>query len=207
MGRRVWAAVGFGLLVFAGEAAAQTPAANAYNYDALGRLVSVGSSNGSSSNYRYDRATNRRRFTTRPYVGLKIDVNAFDRSYYYVTNPDVLIFGANANGHYFGGGWTEGRNPNAFFSTTGYLQAYGDVAGSGLSPLDHYGAYGWKQCRDPSYSFDTQGYLTVHADVRATQTNPLQHYITWGIHEGPTGRAIVSDVSFRPPQPAGVCNP
>ena len=35
-------------------------------------------------------------------------------------------------------GWKEGRDPNAFFDTSGYLATYADVKASGANPLEHY---------------------------------------------------------------------
>ena len=37
--------------------------------------------------------------------------------------------------HYNTFGWHEGRNPNAFFDTAGYLAHYADVAAAGINPL------------------------------------------------------------------------
>ena len=56
-------------------------------------------------------------------------------------------------------GWHEGRDPNAFFDTSGYLAVNKDVAAAGINPLDHYHNSGWHEGRDPSAEFDTTLYL------------------------------------------------
>ena len=75
-----------------------------------------------------------------------------DDLYYYARNPDVWLAGADADAHYHSTGWKEGRDPNAFFSTKGYLAAYTDVKAAGVNPLDHYDTWGFKGGRDPSHS-------------------------------------------------------
>jgi len=81
-------------------------------------------------------------------------------------------------------GWKEGRDPNAFFDTSGYLATYADVKASGMNPLEHYNQFGWKEGRDPSPDFDTTSYLDAYPDVAWGNTNPLVHYLQYGIHEG-----------------------
>jgi hypothetical protein len=52
----------------------------------------------------------------------------FDYVYYLQHNPDVLAAGVDPLRHFQTFGWKEGRNPNAFFDTAGYLATYADVA-------------------------------------------------------------------------------
>jgi hypothetical protein len=73
---------------------------------------------------------------------------------------------------------------HAFFSTKGYLAAYGDVKAAGINPLTHYDQFGWKEGRDPSVSFDTKHYLAAYPDVAATQADPLVHFLAHGMQEG-----------------------
>ena len=87
-------------------------------------------------------------------------------------------------------GWHEGRNPNAWFDTAGYLAHYADVAAAGVNPLEHYELFGWKEGRDPSAGFDTLGYLAANPDVAAANVNPLDHFLQFGIYEG---RQAVND--------------
>ena len=87
-------------------------------------------------------------------------------------------------------GWKEGRNPNAYFDTLGYLQTYTDVAAAGINPLDHYHLDGWQEHRDPSLAFDTVAYLAANPDVAAAHIDPLKHYLMFGIHEG---RSAIAD--------------
>lgn len=52
-------------------------------------------------------------------------------------------------GHFDTFGWREGRDPSAYFSTTGYLHAYADVAAAGINPLTHYRMFGAHEGRSP----------------------------------------------------------
>ena len=69
----------------------------------------------------------------------------FDAQYYYQTYPDVAHAGVDAKQHYDTGGWREGRDPDAFFSTRFYLASNFDVRKSGVNPLDQYHSTGWKE--------------------------------------------------------------
>jgi hypothetical protein len=60
-------------------------------------------------------------------------------------NPDFYRYvygdpGADitAAAHYATVGWKEGRDPNPWFSTRHYLNAYADVAAAGYVPLFHF---------------------------------------------------------------------
>ncbi|GJD94343.1 beta strand repeat-containing protein [Methylobacterium iners] len=107
-----------------------------------------------------------------------------DDLFYLSRNPDVAASGRDADAHYAEFGFREGRDPNAFFSTTGYLAANPDVRAAGLNPLTHYEGFGFREGRDPGAAFDTQGYLARNADVRAANVNPLAHYLEFGQAEG-----------------------
>jgi serralysin len=107
-----------------------------------------------------------------------------DFLFYDQTYADMAEADTNARAHYDAYGWREGRDPNAHFSTLGYLSAYGDVRMAGLNPLNHYDATGWREGRDPSATFDTSLYLRFNPDVAAVGLDPLQHYLTHGRAEG-----------------------
>ena len=107
-----------------------------------------------------------------------------DAKYYYELNQDVKNTGINAEVHYNQYGWHEGRNPDAFFSTNGYLAANSDIAKAGINPLTHYDQFGWKEGRDPSAAFDNELYLAHNADVKAAGIDPLAHYLQSGQAEG-----------------------
>jgi hypothetical protein len=113
---------------------------------------------------------------------------AFDAEFYLLSNPN-LPAGTNPFTHYSTVGWHEGRDPNAFFDTTGYLAAYADVAAAGVDPLLHYSVAGWKEGRDPSGDFDTAAYLSANPDVAAAGINPLEHFLKYGIYEGRSAHA------------------
>jgi 2',3'-cyclic-nucleotide 2'-phosphodiesterase (5'-nucleotidase family) len=116
-----------------------------------------------------------------------------DDLFYLARNKDVLAARQDADTHYATFGAAEGRDPNAFFSTKGYLDTYTDVAKAGLNPLTHYDTYGWKEGRDPGVNFDTQFYLARNTDVKAAGIDPLTHYLEYGQAEG---RAIFDAVGF-----------
>lgn len=125
------------------------------------------------------------------------DGNALvDDMYYYTHNRSVY---QDAEEHYFQNGWKEGRDPNAYFDTSDYLETYADVAAAGMNPLEHYLQYGWKERRDPSSLFDTKDYLRLNPDVAAAGMNPLAHYLTYGVYEGrkiDAGTALVDDMFY-----------
>lgn len=164
-----------------------------YAYDGLGRLISTVYPTGAVVLYNYDSAGNR---TARGGVGRSITPDAFDSQYYLAVNTDVAAAGVNAYNHYLQYGWTEGRNPSAWFSTTGYLTAYGDVKAAGMDPLEHYNQYGWHEGRDPSTLFSTHLYLQNYADVAAAGVNPLTHFLQYGIWEG---RSPFGTGTYNPP--------
>lgn len=111
-------------------------------------------------------------------------VNGVDDLYYIGRNPDVFAAGVDAEAHYADHGWREGRDPSAFFNTSGYLATYADVAAAGVNPLQHYLTFGWREGRDPSTQFDGDTYLAAYADVKAAGANPLLHYLEFGRTEG-----------------------
>jgi serralysin len=116
-----------------------------------------------------------------------------DDTFYFTRNHDVWGAHIDPEKHYDVWGWKEGRNPNQFFDTSGYLAVYTDVAAAGMNPLHHYTQYGWKEGRDPSSIFDTAGYLSLNPDVAAAGVNPLEHYLQFGVYEG---RAYENDGMF-----------
>src|SRR5207244_8390651 len=104
--------------------------------------------------------------------------------YYRLTYHDVKAAGIDPVQHYNTVGWKEGRSPNAFFSTTGYLNANSDVKAAGVNPLTHYHQFGWTEGRDPGPNFDTDYYLAQSSDVKAAGIDPLLHYLQNGRNEG-----------------------
>lgn len=112
-------------------------------------------------------------------------------AFYSIRNPDVRAAGVDAEQHYAEFGWHEGRDPNAFFSTNGYLAANPDVRAAQVDPLDHYNTSGWKEGRDPSAAFDTGLYLRNNPDVAAAGLGPLAHYLQYGRAEGRQAYAAI----------------
>jgi hypothetical protein len=118
--------------------------------------------------------------------------NGFDADFYKQTYPEVAlaaVFGVNPRLHFDNFGWKEGRDPNALFDTSGYLETYRDVAAAGVNPLEHYLAFGAGEGRDPSPFFDSSSYLAANPDVAAAGVNPLEHFLAFGIQEGRSGFA------------------
>ena len=92
-------------------------------------------------------------------------------------NPDVFHAGVNALAHYNAFGSHEGRDPNAFFDTSGYLAVNRDVAAAGSIRSTTIHQSGWHEGRDPSADFDTTLYLLRNPDVAAAGVDPLEHYL------------------------------
>ncbi len=59
----------------------------------------------------------------------------FDPDHYLALNPDVGESRLDPISHFMEYGWREGRDPNAFFSTSSYLEENADVANSGNTPV------------------------------------------------------------------------
>ncbi|TXN25574.1 glycoside hydrolase family 16 protein [Methylobacterium sp. WL119] len=124
-----------------------------------------------------------------------------DDLYYAANNFDVWRTHTDLDAHYLQYGWHEGRDPNAFFSTSGYLAANADVRSAGTNPLTDYGINGWHQGRDPSARFDNELYLAHNPDVRAAGIDPLTHYLQYGQAEGRQAYAAVgraADLAMHP---------
>ena len=107
-----------------------------------------------------------------------------DDLFYYSKYHDVWNAHVDADAHYNGAGWHEGRDPDAFFSTAVYLSANPDVKASGVNPLTHFDANGWKEGRIPSINFDPAQYLNANPDVKAANVDPLRHFLQNGAQEG-----------------------
>jgi hypothetical protein len=107
-----------------------------------------------------------------------------DHLFYDSRYHDVWAAQVDPAAHYASYGWHEGRDPNAFFSTDGYLATYTDVKAAGVNPLVHYDQFGWKEGRDPATDFDTKSYLSHYPDVAAAGVDPLVHFLQHGAAEG-----------------------
>lgn len=107
-----------------------------------------------------------------------------DDLYYMQRFLDVFRAGIDPDAHYSAYGWREGRDPNALFSTTGYLAANLDVKAANIDPLAHYDSSGWREGRDPSAKFDTSLYLIHNPDVASAKIDPLRHFLEYGRDEG-----------------------
>src|SRR5262249_30176376 len=106
-----------------------------------------------------------------------------DDLYYYSQNHDVWTAHVDADAHYHSVGWQEGRDPNAFFSTSLYLSLYPDVKAAGIDPLVHFDQHGWREGRIPSIAFNDSAYLAANPDVAAAGVDPLAHFLQSGEQE------------------------
>jgi hypothetical protein len=107
-----------------------------------------------------------------------------DDLFYYSKYHDVWNAHVDADAHYHATGWHEGRDPNAFFSTSTYLTLNQDVKAAGVDPLVQYDLRGWAEGRIPSLAFDAAGYLANNPDVAAAHVDPLKHFLQNGGAEG-----------------------
>ena len=73
-----------------------------------------------------------------------------DGGFYLGMYDDIRRAGIDPVRHYCAHGWTEGRDPAAWFSTRYYLATNPDVAGHGLNPFWHYLNFGRSEGRNPS---------------------------------------------------------
>ncbi|WP_019998192.1 beta strand repeat-containing protein [Aureimonas ureilytica] len=135
----------------------------------------------------------------------------FDSAFYASQNLDVVA--AVSRGqftsyqqHYDLFGRFEGRNPNAFFNTSFYLQTYQDVARAGVNPLTHFLNNGAAEGRFANANekaaidlnnnggaddFNETVYRTTYTDVdnaikAGTFKNAYQHFVQFGQFEGRT---------------------
>ena len=106
------------------------------------------------------------------------DSPLIDDLFYYSHNHDVWNAHAGADDHYNSTGWHEGRDPDAFFSTTIYLSANPDVKAAGVNPLTHFDTFGWREGRGP------HDYPANFPDVAAAGTEPLSHFLLSGVDKG-----------------------
>lgn len=114
-----------------------------------------------------------------------------DDLFYLTQNRDVLASGQDADAHYATYGASEGRDPNAFFSTKGYVGINADAVRTSANAVSHYETTGYREGRDPGVNFDNEFYLARNKDVAAAGLNPLKHYLEYGQSEG---RAIFEAV-------------
>ncbi len=115
-----------------------------------------------------------------------------DDLFYFSKNLDVWKAHIDPDVHYAQYGWHEGRDPNAFFSTQGYLAANPDVAAAKVNPLVHYDQFGWQEGRDPSGDFSTKAYLSANPDVAAAGVDPLKQYLESGQVSGQSAIAAAA---------------
>jgi Uncharacterized protein conserved in bacteria len=73
---------------------------------------------------------------------------------------------------------------SGLFDKAWYLEAYPDVASSGIDPIEHYLMFGALEQRSPGPDFNAADYLRLHPDVAEAGANPLIHYVLHGRDEG-----------------------
>jgi len=107
-----------------------------------------------------------------------------DDLFYYAKYHDVWDAHVDADAHYNLSGWHEGRDPDAFFSTTIYLSANPDVKAAGVNPLTHFDQSGWKEGRIPSLTFDPRQYLKILTGLRSVIIAPIGMKISYILRSG-----------------------
>lgn len=162
--------------------AAHAKQTTAYAYDALGRLVSTGTSANSSSLYKYDLANNRAAKACCLAIGGEIENDGFDPYFYALAYSDIRIAGVIPYEHWLLNGFSEIRNPNRFFDTAYYRTTYG--VSTNVNALTDYHSTGWRLGRNPSPEFSTSRYLAAYPDIAAANIDPLWHYLRYGYAEG-----------------------
>lgn len=86
---------------------------------------------------------------------------------------------------------------SALFDARWYLDAYPDVAASGVDPAYHFLLFGASEGRFPGPDFNPSRYLAANPDVQEAGVNPLLHFLHHGVFERrPLG------VVERPDEPA-----
>ena len=108
-----------------------------------------------------------------------------DDLFYYSQNHDVWNAHADADTHYHSIGWQEGRDPNAFFSTTIYLSANPDAKAGGVDPLTQFDQRGWKT--GTRAVAQLRSGRVPRRPIRTSKRrdiDPLQHFLQRGIRKG-----------------------
>jgi len=82
---------------------------------------------------------------------------------------------------------TEMLRRSIYFDRGWYVEAYPEVAASGLDPVEHYLRIGGREGKEPGPWFSGENYLHVNPDVKAAGVNPLLHYLEYGRREGRAG--------------------
>jgi len=133
----------------------------------------------------------------------------FDQTYYAWEYPDIGLTGPDALQHFLDIGWKEGRNPNPFFDTAGYLLTNSDVADEHINPYYHYLRYGLYEGRETmpaaspsvrtnllfgyevrdwvariSESFDRAYYIQQCREQDLDGINPVAHFAFYGWRRG-----------------------
>lgn len=158
----------------------------------------------------------------------------FDVDYYSKENIDIASElkrnpKFDAVKHYLKSGWKENRDPNNWFSTSGYLHFNPDVRRSGVNPFLHYMRHGKNEVRyvpspwgfneyNSKYhvceeAFDAEYYWTTYPDVQKIvgsmdRSLLLYHFMSegWKLNWNPNQEFVTSDYLFLNPdvQVAGV---
>jgi autotransporter passenger strand-loop-strand repeat protein len=108
-----------------------------------------------------------------PVVDLFRALGLIDADSLIVTMPDVIAAGIDPVEHFFAIGWTERRQPNAYFDTGWYLDRH-DVPAE-MNPLLHYLLSGENEGLPPSPHFDPAWYRQRY-NIKPT-ASPLAHYL------------------------------
>lgn len=152
------------------------------------------------------------------YCGLNPN-KVFDSRYYLDENSRIMVDSINPYYHYLTKGIQDSKAPkisktvldekkrkeklyeeysdtleeSKYFDEKYYVETYGDVKYSLLSPLNHYLTVGYKEGKNPSRFFDTNYYLYKYPEVKKEDINPLYHFLTEGIHKRYLSKFFLTD--------------
>lgn len=106
----------------------------------------------------------------------------FDAEWYVASCPGLAP--GEALAHFLAEGWREGRDPNAWFSTTFYLSQYPALETAGPSPLEHFIRVGAAAGSRPHPLFDTNWYAQRYLGRHQGSAEALHHFLRTGLAAG-----------------------
>lgn len=120
---------------------------------------------------------------TSEHASLVVTSGLFDADYYRTENPDISEAGIDPFEHFLALGGFEGRNPNAYFSLTKYLEGHPEITLSGFNPLVYFLLYESTNTR-AFHDFDPIWYRQTYPECCRNEMHPLGHYLTRGREKG-----------------------
>jgi capsular polysaccharide biosynthesis protein len=126
-------------------------------------------------------------------VSLVKNSSLFDLGFYNLQISAPFDNIADAIRHYIDEGASLCLNPNEFFDTAWYYEAYPHTRSLGLNPLLDFISQNSGYERNPSSKFDCAWYLSNYLDVANAKIHPLLHYMKHGRFEFRSTSRLVVD--------------